>query len=224
MSYRQHPIFPDQIYHVFNRSVAKQPIFLDENDYQRFLNVVDFYRFFSPGLRFSHYNRLSLEERKTFMEKLLKNGEKQVLIFAFCLMPNHFHFLLKGLKELGIQKFASNLQNSYAKYFNTKRKRNGALFQEMFKTVRIESDEQLLHVARYIHLNPFTSYLVKDINQLRDYSWSSLGDYLGKKIFSFVETDFLSGFYPSVEKFITFTFNQADYQRQLEEIKHLTLE
>lgn len=224
MSYRKQPIFPDQIYHVFNRSIALQPIFSEAKDYQRFLNVVDFYRFASPGLRFSHYNRLLSEDKKTFIEKLQKEGKKQISIFAFCLMPNHFHFLLKELENNGIRKFSSNLQNSYAKYFNTKQKRGGALFQEMFKAVRIESDEQLVHVARYIHLNPFTSFLVKNINQLRIYPWSSLNTYLGIGNFNFLETDFLMGFFPSKKEFKTFTLEQADYQRQLGLIKHLILE
>ena len=224
MTYRRQPIFPNQIYHVFNRSVALQPIFLDVRDYKRFLDVVNFYRFVSPGLRFSYYDQLLSDERTTFMEKLQKNGVRQVEIFAFCLMPNHFHFLLKEVKDNGIKKFSSNLQNSYAKYFNTKRKRSGSLFQEMFKAVRIESDEQLIHVTRYIHLNPFTSFLVKNINQLRTYPWSSLNTYLGMRNFDFLETDFLMGFFPSKEKFQAFTLDQANYQRQLEEIKHLTLE
>lgn len=224
MAYRKQPIFPDQVYHVFNRSIAKQPIFLEEKDYQRFLNVTNFYRFSSAGLRFSHYNRLELEERKAFIERLQKEGEKQIEIFCFCLMPNHFHFLIKELIEKGIKKFASNLQNSYAKYFNTKRKRSGALFQEMFKATRIESDEQLHHVARYIHLNPYTSYLVKGINQLKTYPWSSLSDYLNKSRFDFLETNFLSRFYSSKEKLEAFTLDQADYQRKLGDIKHLVLE
>lgn len=224
MSYRKQPIFPDQIYHVFNRSIALQPIFSEAKDYQRFLNVVDFYRFASPGLRFSHYNRLLSEDKKTFIEKLQKEGKKQISIFAFCLMPNHFHFLLKELENNGIRKFSSNLQNSYAKYFNTKRKRSGSLFQEMFKAVRIESDEQLVHVARYIHLNPFTFFLIKGVNQLKNYPWSSFNNYLQMGKFEFLETDFLMSFFRSKEEFETFTFDQANYQRQLEEIKHLTLE
>lgn len=224
MGYRKHPIFPEQIYHVFNRGVASQPIFYDNRDYLRFLNVANFYRFVSPGLRFSYYNRLTLEGKSAFLGRLEKKGEKQVAIFVFCLIPNHFHFLIKELVEHGIQRFASNLQNSYAKYLNTKNRRSGALFQEMFKAVRIETDEQLLHTARYIHLNPFTSFLIKKVDNLKDYRWSSLRSYLGEEKFDFLETDFLNGFFSSKEKFKSFTYDQADYQRKLGEIKHLTFE
>lgn len=224
MNYRKYPISPEQIYHVFNRSIAHQPIFLEEKDHQRFLETVNFYRFASTPLRFSFCNRLAKQERVIFMERLQKEGKKQVKIFSFCLMSNHFHFLMKELIEGGIRKFVSNLQNSYAKYFNTKRKRAGALFQEMFKAIRIENDEQFIHVARYIHLNPYSSVIVKNLDQLKSYPWSSLGDYLGENHFDFLEKDFLISFFKTKETFKNFTFNQADYQKHLEEIKHLALE
>lgn len=139
-------------------------------------------------------------------------------------MPNHFHFLMKELIEEGIRKFVSNLQNSYAKYFNTKRKRVGSLFQEMFKAVRIETDEQFIHVARYIHLNPYSSLVVKNLEQLKNYPWCSLGNYFNENHFNFLEKDFLISFFKTKETFKNFTFNQADYQKHLEEIKHLALE
>ncbi len=224
MTARKHPIFPDQIYHLFNRSVAKLPIFFDTRDYQRFCQVVDFCRYRSQGLRFSHFNRLSIVEKDLFLENLKKNGEKQVAIYAFCLIQNHFHFLLKELKENGIQKFVSNLQNSYAKYFNTKRKRTGALFQEQFKAVRIDSDELFLHVARYIHLNPYLSFTVRNIDELKLYPWSSLNNYMGESNFNFLETDYLNSFFSSKEEFNKFTFDQADFKRRLKEAEHALLD
>lgn len=224
MSYRRHPIYPNQIYHVFNRGIAQQPIFFGERDYQRFTEVCDFYRFIKPDMRFSYYNRLSQDEKSNFIRGLRDKGQRLIEIYAFCLIPNHFHFLLKELIEKGTEKFVGNLQNSYAKYVNTKRKRTGALFQEKFKAIRIESDEQFLHVARYIHLNPYSSFLLKNLDQLKDYRWSSLGDYLNDPKFAFLDKKFLNSFYSSKEKLMSFIFDQADYQRRLEEIKHLTFE
>jgi len=224
MGYRKHPIFTDQIYHVFNRGIAKSPIFFEKRDYQRFLEVTNFYRFSSPNLRFSYYNRLEQNSRSLFLKELEEKGPKQVNIYAFCLIPNHFHFVMKESKDDGIRKFISNLQNSYAKYINTKMKRTGSLFQEMFKAERIESDEQLIHTVRYVHLNPYTSFLVKELNQLRNYPWSSFNSYLDKNSFSFLDTDFINSFYKTKEIFLSFTLDQADYQRRLSEIKHLTLD
>jgi putative transposase len=224
MTYRRQPIVPGQIYHIFNRSIAGEPIFLDVKDYSRFLKTTDFYRFSSPPLRFSFFDRLPIIERDNFLKNLKERGQKLVSIYAFCLMPNHFHFLTKELVDEGIKRFVSNLQNSYAKYFNTKRKRQGSLFQEMFKAVLIETEEQFLHVARYIHLNPYSSFLVRTISQLENYQWSSFGDYLGKTHFEFLDKDFLNGFYSSSESLRSFTLDQKDYQRRLEKIKHLVCE
>ena len=117
-----------------------------------------------------------------------------------------------------------NFQNSYNKYFNTKHDRTGSLTQAMFKAVRIETDEQLLHVNRYIHLNPYTGHVVHTIKDLETYPWSSFPLYLSDEKNSFVDTSFILQMFPSIEEFKKFTYDQADYQRQLHQIKHLVLE
>lgn len=224
MGYRLTPLVTGEIYHVFNRSIASQPIFLEKRDYQRFLQTIDFYRFSSPPLRFSFFKQLSKDQRNQFLQKIYQKQEKNVAIYAFCLMPNHFHFLLKQTRDGGIKEFISNLQNSYAKYFNTKTNRSGSLFQGSFKAVLVETKEQFIHLARYIHLNPYSSFKVKDLKALETFRWSSLGDYLDKENHRFVEKELLLSFYPSIFEFQKFTFNHADYQRQLEMIKHLLCE
>lgn len=224
MPYRKIFIATGEIYHVFNRSIAHQQIFPSQRDFQRILELIPFYRYKRPPLRFSHFIRLSQEQRITFINTLKNNQKKQIQILAFCIMPNHLHFLLKEVENHGIATFMRNLQNSYAKYFNTKNKRTGALFQSMFKAVRIETDEQLLHITRYIHLNPVTSYIIQQINTLSDYSWSSYRDYIGSRKSDIISTEQIRGFFPSLEKFKDFTINQVDYQRKLEQIKHLILE
>jgi len=223
MAYRKQIIVAQQIYHVFNRSVAREPIFTTARDYQRFLETIDFYHY-TPSIRFSYFNRLGLEERKNCLDGLRIKGEKQVSIFALDLMPNHFHFVLKGEKEKGVNDFICNIQNSYAKFFNIKMGRNGSLFQEMFKANLIETDEELLHVVRYVHLNPYSSQLVKNIEQLEKYPWSSFPSYLGKGNLDFIDTDFLKGFYSNIDDFRKFTLDQMDYQKNLDIIKHLGLD
>lgn len=223
--YRKHPIVANEIYHVFNRSIAGQLIFQDRHDYVRFCMVLDFYRFDNPGMRFSYYNRLEQDERSVLLDNLHKNGRKQVEIYTFCLMPTHFHFQMKELLKNGITNFISNLQNSYAKYFNVKKERTGSLFQEMFKAKRIEDDEQFIQVARYIHLNPISSFIVGRKEQLITYPWSSLRDYLQKESnFSFLSKDLLNGFYPNKELLKKFIFDQVDFQNKLREIEHILLE
>ena len=223
MSYRRTPIVTGEIYHTFNRSIARQPIFINTKSYSRALELINFYSYVQPRLRFSHYNRLPLKERADFLNDLKTNRRKQIQLLAFCLMPNHVHFLMRELEKNGISKFMSNFQNSYAKYFNLKTDRTGSLFQSMFKAVRIESDEQLIHVCRYIHLNPLTSYVIKDANDLENYAWSSYPAYFRKSSDS-VDTTLISPFFPSKMEFKKFTLDQVDYQRGLDKIKHLSME
>ncbi len=223
MSYRRTPIVTGEIYHTFNRSIARQPIFLNVRSYSRALGLINFYSYVQPRLRFSHYNRLPLKEKANFLEDLKINGRKQIKLLAFCLMPNHVHFLMKELEKNGISRFMSNFQNSYAKYLNLKTDRTGSLFQSMFKAVRIESDEQLIHVCRYIHLNPLTSYVIKDTDDLERYQWSSYPEYF-KRTSDLIDIDLISEFFPSKKAFKRFTLDQVDYQRELDKVKHLSFE
>lgn len=224
MPYRKIIFADGEIYHLLNRGVAQSPIFLSTKEYQRFLSLTNFYHHSSPPLSFSHYLRLSSKDKEKFLKnKNLEEKEKLAEILAYCLMPNHFHLLLKQLKNRGISKMLANLQNGYARYFNLKHQRTGHLFQSMFKAVRIETDEQLLHVSRYIHLNPTSSYLVK-IKNLASYPWSSLPEYLGEKGAKFLSPDLVLELAGGENRYREFVFDQAEYQRELEKIKHLALE
>lgn len=157
------------------------------------------------------------------MSKMLTKGEKLIDILTFCLMPNHFHFLLRQIVNDGTSKFLSNLQNSYTRYFNTKHQRTGPLFLDQFKAVRIETDEQFLHVSRYIHLNPYTSYVVKDFEGLKRYPWSSFPEYFEERA-GICEKETILGFFKNSRAYERFVFDQADYQRKLHTIQHLLLE
>lgn len=224
MPYRQHPLVVHETYHVFNRSIAKEPIFIRTRDHQRALELLKFYSFKKPRLRYSHYNRLQSVQKQQFWEQIENNNPKQVKILAFCLMPNHFHLLLQEIEEGGISRFLSNFQNSYAKYFNTRNNRSGSLFQSMFKAIRVETDEQLVHVCRYIHLNPLTSYLIKNSEELEKYSWSSYVDFISSRSPSLVDPSHILSYFSSLEHFKSFTLDQKDYQRELNLIRHLSLE
>lgn len=222
MPYRFTPFIIDQIYHIYNRSVAKQPIFQHQKDYQRILETMEYYSFRTISLRFSHRNRSSIKEVK--YSPGLENSKKLIDLLGFCLMPNHVHLLLREIEEGGITKYMRKIQNSYAKYFNIRNKRSGAVFQSMFRAVRIEDDEQLLHVLRYIHLNPLTSYILRNVEELEEYPYSSFMDYIKKRESNLVETRFINGFYKTPEAIKKFTYDQVEYQRELEKIKHLVFE
>ena len=226
MPYRKVILGPGEIYHVFNRGVASSPIYLNTREYLRFLDLVDYYRFSNTPLSFSKLMNLEKEEREKIFLELKKENSIHVEVLTYCLMPNHFHLLLKQKTDKGISVFMSNLQNSYVKYFNIKNERAGPLFQSMFKAVRIETDEQLLHVSRYIHLNPSTAYIVEPEN-LEKYKWSSLIFYLDKDFNSadyFVNPKIVLNFFKKRKDYLKFTLDQASYQRELDKIKHLALE
>ena len=223
MPRRQIPLVTGEIYHVFNRSVARQPILTTQRNCQRILDLINFYRFPNTNVRYSHFARLSTELKQQFLDDLTKQNQ-QVEIVCFTLMPNHYHFLIRQKSENGISNFIRHLQNGYAKYFNLKNERSGAVFQAMFKAVRIENEEQFIHIARYIHLNPLTSYVLNNIEQLNSYPWNSYMDYLQENTHSFIDPTFLTNLFGSKTKLQEFTENQIDYQRSLAQIFHLTLE
>lgn len=216
------PLVNDQIYHVFNRGINHQPTFIDKAEYKRAKLILGFYRFYNTPVKLSRLLALSANDRIRILEGLRQDNDKLVEILAFCIMPNHFHFLLKQLKEKGISKFLANFQNSYTRYFNTKRERDGALFLDQFKASLIVTDEQLIHVSRYIHLNPYTSHIVT-LGALLKYSWSSLPEYLlGES--KICELNTVISFFKTSRDYQNFILDQADYQRQLHKIQHLILE
>ncbi len=216
-------LITDQYYHIFNRGVNKQPIFQGVRDYKRALDILEFYSY-NTKLRYSKFLLLSQEDKSHFLNSLREKNDRLIEIICFCLMPNHFHLLLIQKKENGISKFMANLQNSYIRYFNTKHRRIGPLMQGQFKAVRVEDDDQLLHLSRYIHLNPFTSFVVKTFEDLERYQWSSLPEYLGKTSVLLCNKEIILSNFKNVESYKQFVYNQADYQRELDRIKHLTWE
>lgn len=214
------PLITEQIYHVFNRGIDKRPTFTSKRECSRAQDAISYYRILKPPVSLSKYLTLDQEKRQRLWEQI-KNSPTIVQILCFCLMPNHFHFLLRQNQDGGISKFLSNFQNSYTRYFNTKHERDGSLFMGQFKAVRVETDEQLLHVSRYIHLNPYTNYVVSSLDQLKAYSWSSLPAYLERPM-EYVDTSVV--LFGSPKKYQQFVYDQADYQRKLDKIKHLILE
>lgn len=225
MPRRVYVLATGEYYHVFNRTIDKRPIFLGTRECKRAINVMRYYSFDRPPVKFSKFITLSKEMRASIMNALIK-GKTLVDFTAYCLMPNHFHILLKQKLDNGISKFMANFQNSYVHYFNTKSERKGPIWQGQFKAVRIEDDTQLLHVSRYIHLNPYTSFLVGDVEILQRYPWSSLPEYLGINLSSMdiCDKSIILANFKEQKEYQQFVLDQADYQRKLGEIKHLVVE
>ena len=223
MPARTTPLVTGKIYHVLNRGNASVPIFRDKRDYQRFMDTFLYYQHKDVPIRFSQLLNLNKVERETLLSNV-KKKPKQIAIIVFCLMPNHFHFLLKQLEAEGIYNFIRQFINSYSHYFNLRHKRKGSLFEGRFRAVRVETEEQLLHLSRYIHLNPYSSLLVRDLKQLSTYPYSSSMEFLDTIDEGICQKDDILSYFPEKGDYREFVFDRADYQRSLEEIKHKLLE
>ncbi len=205
----------DSYYHVYNRGVEKRKIFLDDQDYNMFLYYLSIYLLPLEQL---------LELYPKFPLRLYpKNLHGEVELLSYALMPNHFHLLLKQRRIDGVSKLLKQVTNGYTLYFNNKYERVGGLVQGRFKAVGIESDELLLHVFRYIHLNPVIARLVENPGH---YKWSSHKEYLekGKHSRSFINKELILSHFISVDKLEEFILDHIGYARELDKIKDLALE
>jgi putative transposase len=136
-------------------------------------------------------------------------------------MPTHFHLTLKQDKDNGIRTYIQKVSNSFSHYINTRNDSKGPIFEGNFKTVRVETNEQMLHLSRYIHLNPVSSNLVA---RPEDYEYSSYKMYLGITKSQYIDPSLILDNFSSPEKYKEFVDNQVDYQRSLEKIKYLNME
>jgi putative transposase len=208
------PLFVnDYIYHVFNKGIEGRDIFLDDEDRLRFIHNLFEFNDSETASKFlpSKIKRSSETQYLTFKER--KPRKLIVEILAFCLMPNHFHLLLKQKEDNGIVKFMHKLGTGYTNYFNLKYQRTGHLFQGRFKAVLVESQSHFIHLPYYIHCNPldlkFPEWRKREIenweealNFLENYRWSSYLDYIGKKNFpSVTQRDFLNNFFEGPENY-----------------------
>lgn len=213
-----------EIYHVFNRGVERRPIFTNKREYERMKELMRYYRFANVPMRYSQLITLPKKKQKQVWDRLKTRDNYEVILIAYVLMPNHFHIVLKQISDQGVSRFLSNISNSFTKYFNTKYQRPGPLLQGPFKAIRVETDEQLLHLTRYVHLNPVASFLIEP-KELDDYPWSSLPEYLNPQDKEFLcDTTFIGNFFPSKDRYRAFVYDQIGYAQELEKIKHLVFE
>ena len=166
------------IYHAYNRGVEKRKIFLDDQDYRVFLHLLKYY--LSPINLKADHPIVTTGNQNLLRPRPLKNLENEVELIAYCLMPNHFHLLLKQIPIDGMTKLLRRIATTYSLYFNRRYKRVGYLFQGNYKAVLIDNDPALLHISRYIHLNPQELTRLTRSN-LVSYPYSSYPYFLGLK-------------------------------------------
>ena len=175
----------NSFYHIYNRGVEKRTIFQDEQDFSVFLSCLKTYlspkRDINLPVLLADQRLSSKEKAVATNEFFMKNYSDSVDLLCYSLMSNHFHLLIKQLATT-MDLFMNSLGTRYVKYFNRKYKRVGPLFQGVYKAVLVDSEEQLLHLSRYIHLNSKTLP-------------SSLPEYLGERYTSWVKPDLILNYF-----------------------------
>ncbi len=164
MPQRQVKFAPGEYYHIYNRGSGRHPIFREQVNYQFLL------------LRLKKYS-----------------AELSVAVIAYCLMPNHYHFLLRqdGLNAAGL--VPQQVFNSYVKMFNKRYSRTGTLFEDRFKSIYVDREGYLLHLCRYIHANPVKDGLVA---RLEDWPYSNYHEWIGARHGSLVDMEFVTANFP----------------------------
>ncbi|RKY45123.1 MAG: hypothetical protein DRP81_04740 [Candidatus Omnitrophota bacterium] len=206
-----------EVYHIFTKSIANFKIFKKEKDFLRIIDMMAFYQR-KNKVSFAIFEK---NKSKVLEENNNKNNDKIVKIIAYCIMPTHIHLILTQLEEKGISVFMSNLLNSYTRYFNLKHNRKGPLWESRFKRIHIDNNEILLHLTRYIHLNPVTAYLVD--NPI-DWEYSSYREYLSCISLQDCICQFKDIIEIEPESYKKFVEDRISYQRELAKIKHLIIE
>ena len=201
-----------EFYHIYNRGTDKRTIFLDDQDFARFLqSMIEFNTTNPIGSLYQnsfHKNKNQLRSLASKSDTVSGEDEKLVEIIAYCLNPNHFHFVLRQISDRGIAQFMQRLGTGYTKYFNHKYERTGALFQGTFKAIHVDSNEYLLHVSAYVNLN----YRVHQLRSLASKYRTSWGEYVGamhgkKKEGGMCDTDPILGQFREKQDYIQFAEN-----------------
>jgi|SRR3990167_3452723 len=200
-------MYNPRYFHVYNRGLDKRKVFLSEVYFERFLLTTMLARLKNAPAANLYFKqqKLGLLPKESEIEN--RWGPPVVDIIAYCLMPNHFHFLLKELTDQGVAKFMQRLGNAYTKYFNAKELREGRIFTFKYKFVPVENDEQLIHLTKYIHLNPHTSSKTKlPKEKTHEYPWSSMKNYISKKNDLYCQSEEVLSFFSSTKDYINFVY------------------
>ncbi|MEA3463728.1 MAG: transposase [Patescibacteria group bacterium] len=147
-------------YHIYNRGVDKRNIFMEEQK-----------------TAISAPSAVAALGADIADIEILKKLPKLVEIICYCLIPNHYHLILKQLVDNGISMFMHKLADSYSHYFNKKYDRLGSLFQGTYQAIHINTDSYLLWLSGYVNGN----IEIHKIAKAEKWPWSSYLDYLGKR-------------------------------------------
>jgi REP element-mobilizing transposase RayT len=187
MPYRSDVFAPDHYYHIYNRAVDGAVLFFNPGNYEHCLRLV-----------------------KRYQDKY------GVSVIAYCLMPNHYHFLLRQETDVPLSRFINVLFNAYVQAVNRQQGRKGTLFEGRFKHVWVDQEEYLIHLCRYIHLNPLKASLVP---RLEDWPYSNYLEWLGQRAGTLKDEAFVGDRFPTPASYRQFVADYADEVTVLERIE-----
>ena len=187
---------PDSFYHIYARGNNKQPIFVDDFDFDYFINLL--YRYLSPD---------KIKIQKYYYPSFFG----QIKILAYCLKDNHFHMLIYQKNKSDIEKFMRSIMTSYSMYFNLRYHRTGPLFESRYKSSYVMGDDYLCHISRYIHLNP---------RCWRRYKYSSLRYYQNSPNPVWLDVDTILDQFSNRKAYYDYVLEDEISHNQLNEIKH----
>jgi len=235
---RKEPFAIGNYVHVYNRGNRKMPIVYDEADKWRFLKILRYFNDeFSPPNIFRQLDLLiGIGQSRLFEWPQNWPAHKPLVkILAYCLMPNHFHLLLKEITEGGISKFMKKLGDGFTKYINIKYDETGRVFQSSYKAKTIIDDEFIRYLDTYIQIfNPFELYsggikaALKEFNKAfefaMDYPFCSLGESFGKRKMKIIDRDILREIFPDLKNYKEFTQDALVVRSLREVLAGLTIE
>jgi len=165
-------------YHVYNRGCNREDIFTNDGNYLFLLRRVKLFLVHYP-----------------------------LIVIAYCLMPNHYHFLLRLEEDGVLSPFIQRLFNSYTQAFNKQQSRSGTLFEGRAKSILVDTDEYVLHLCRYIHLNPFKAGLAAYPGE---WPYSNYLEWVGRRGGTLVDHTFVRGYFPTAADYETFVIGEID--------------
>ncbi len=209
MNTRDYKMFaPGCYYHVYNRGNAKELVFKDDEDY----------RFYLYRLKENMVGQ-PLGKVGRYVRRVLPVGA--FTLVAYCLMPNHFHLLIRQNTQIPVHELLLRLSTGYSKYFNKKYNRVGHVFQDQFKAILVDTDEYLLWLAAYIHANP----VVGNLTALPEaYSWSNYPDMVGIRSGTLCESSIILKQFKSGAQYRDFVSSVGANIRQRKDLKQYLLD
>lgn len=188
---------PQSFYHIYARGASRQSIFREPSDHFVFIEL------------FRRY--LSDEEIKDSAGIPYVKLDDDIELLCYCLMSNHFYLLVYQIHEHAMQRLMRGVMTAYSRYFNKKYQRSGSLFESRYKASLVSNDTYLMHISRYIHLNP---------RQWQTYPYSSLKNYMAECDDDWLREGRILELFTNHQAYTEFISDYESVKESLELIKH----